>query len=226
MDVVRVRLLLVALLALAAGIGIGSHRGHGGTSPVAPADQLAGVPQHGLELGDPEAPVTLVEYGDLQCPYCAYWSRTTFPVLVRDYVRPGKVKLVFRGLAFLGPDSRRALEAADAAAAQDRLWNVVERLYTRQGPENSGWVTDDLLRSVGAEIEGLDVEQMLRDAGSPEVRATMIDAARRADGAHVRGTPSFELGRTAGTVEPFAPASLGPEAFRPALDAFSGTATG
>jgi protein-disulfide isomerase len=219
-DLVRVRLLLVALLALAAGIGIGSHGGGRVGSSAAPqADQLAGIPQHGLELGDPSAPVTLVEFGDLQCPYCAYWSRTTFPVLVRDYVRPGKLKLVFRGLAFLGPDSRKALEAADAAAAQNRLWNVVERLYAKQRSENSGWVTDDLLRSTGAEIDGLDVERMLREAGSPGVRATMIDSAHRADDAHVGGTPSFELGRSAGDVEPFTAASLNPEAFRPALDA-------
>jgi protein-disulfide isomerase len=219
MDLVRIRLLLVALLALAAGIGIGSH-GHGsGSRAAAPQDQLAGIPQHGLELGDPDAPVTLVEYGDLQCPYCAYWSRTTFPVLVRDYVRPGKIKLVFRGLAFLGSDSRKALEAADAAAAQNRLWNVVERLYAEQGPENSGWVTDGVLRSIGADVPGLDVERMLRDAGSPDVRATMIDAAHYADRANVRGTPSFELGRTARGVEPFTAASLDPEAFRPALDA-------
>jgi protein-disulfide isomerase len=221
MDLVRLRLVLVAVLALLAGIGIGSHRGSGASAAAGPApvDLIAGIPQRGLELGDPHAPVTLVEYADLQCPYCAYWSRATFPALVRDYVRPGKVKLVFRGLAFLGPDSREALEAALAASEQDRLWNVVERLYLVQRPENSGWVDERLLRAVGATVPGLDVDRMLAESGSAAGRAELLAAARHADAAGVRGTPAFELGRTGGRLRPFAAATLNPESFRPALDA-------
>src|SRR4051812_2823135 len=218
MDLARVRLLLVAVLALVAGAGIGARHA-ARPAAAAPIDLIEGIPQHGLELGDPHAPVTLVEYGDLQCPYCAYWSRTTFPVLVRDYVRPGKVKLVFRGLAFLGPDSREALQAALAASAQNRLWNVVERLYAVQGPENSGWVDERLLRAVGGSVPGLDVDRMLSEAGAPAVGSAIAEAARDADAAGVRGTPSFELGRTGEPLRPFAAATLNPESFRPALDA-------
>jgi protein-disulfide isomerase len=217
MDLVRLRLLVVAVLALVAGIGIGTHQAPR-PAAAAPGDLLDGIPQRGLELGDPDAPVTLVEYGDLQCPYCAYWSRTTFPVLVRDYVRPGRVKLVFRGLAFLGPDSREALQAALAASEQNRLWNVVERLYAVQGPENSGWVDERLLRAVGGSVPGLDVDRMLAESGSAAVGAAMLAAARSADAAGVRGTPSFELGRTGEPLRPFAAATLNPESFRPALD--------
>ena len=107
-----------------------------------------GIRQDGIELGAANAPVTLVEYADLQCPYCAAWSAQAFSELVRDYVRPGKVKLSFRGLAFLGPDSERALRFALAAGLQDRLWHVVDLLYRYQGRENGGWVTDQLLRSI------------------------------------------------------------------------------
>src|SRR3954469_18725569 len=88
----------------------------------------AGVPQHGAALGRPSAPVTLVEYADLQCPYCGEWARTTLPVVVSDYVRTGRLRIVFRGLAFVGPDSDRALTAAVAAGRQDRLWDVVDAL--------------------------------------------------------------------------------------------------
>src|SRR5207248_5606750 len=150
-------------------IGIGTHHAVRPAAAAAPADLLDGIPQRGLDLGDPDAPVTLVEYADLQCPYCAYWSRTTFPVLVRDYVRPGKVKLVFRGLAFLGPDSREALQVALAASAQNRLWDMVERLYAVQGPENSGWVDERLLRAIGESVPGLDVERMLAESSSEAV---------------------------------------------------------
>ena len=64
---------------------------------------LLGIPQAGVVLGDPNAPVTLVEWADLQCPFCREWSTAAFPALVHDYVRTGKLQIVFRGLAFLGP---------------------------------------------------------------------------------------------------------------------------
>src|SRR5438874_2165731 len=79
--------------------------------------------------------------------------------------------------------SREALAAVDAAAAQNRLWNLAERLYASQGPENSGWVTEPLLRSAAADVPGLDADRMLGEATSAGVRAAMVDAARHADAA-------------------------------------------
>ena len=98
---------------------------------------LRGIPQDGIALGDPKAPVTLVEYADLQCLYCADWARDAFPAIVDEYVASGKVRIVFRGLAFLGPDSDKALRAALAAGEQDALWNVVHGLFTSQGPRTA-----------------------------------------------------------------------------------------
>ena len=85
--------------------------------------------------------MTLVEYADLQCPYCAQWSRETLPVLVDEYVATGKLRIVFHGLAFIGADSDKALRTAIAAGQDDHLWDVVHGLYASQGAENSGWVT-------------------------------------------------------------------------------------
>ena len=67
-------------------------------------------------LGDPDAPVTVTEYLDLQCPACAAAARETLPALVRDHVRTGEVKLDARTLHFLGPDSERAARFAAGAA--------------------------------------------------------------------------------------------------------------
>src|SRR5438874_586996 len=94
---------------------------------------------------------------------------------------------------------------------------MVERLYAVQGPENSGWVTTETLRSA-AGYAGVDADRMLADGGSATVAEAMLDAARHADAAHVRGTPSFELGPTGRPLKPFAAASLNPDSFRPALD--------
>ena len=116
---------------------------------------LQGIPQQGLSLGRPNAPVTLVEYGDLQCPICRAYTVATLPTLVRDYVRTGKVRLEFRGLAFLGADSETALKAVIAAGAQNKGWNMLDLLYRNQGEENSGWATESTLRAAAAAIPGL-----------------------------------------------------------------------
>ena len=101
-------------------------------------------------LGDPDAPVTVTEYVDLQCPICAEASKQTLPTLINDYVKTGKVKLQARTLSFLGPDSVRAAKVAAGAQEQGRLWAFLETFYASQGTENSGYVTDDFLREVVA----------------------------------------------------------------------------
>ena len=135
--------------------------------------------------------MTLVEYADLQCPYCAEWSHRAFPALVDRYVRQGKVRIVFRGLAFLGPDSDRALRTAVAAGRENRLWNVVEGLYHRQGHENSGWVTEALLDEVAG-------PRAVAARNAPWVVAEMADSSRAARAAGIAGTPAFQIGKPEG----------------------------
>ena len=115
--------------------------GSGGDTPTTPATVsgsdtvalLAGIPQQGPALGRKDAPVTLAEFADLQCPFCGEWSRSAFPEIVRDYVRPGKVRMDFRGLKFIGPDSEQALRFAYAAGLQGKLWHAVDLLTRTRG---------------------------------------------------------------------------------------------
>src|SRR5579872_219296 len=97
---------------------------------------FGGIPQHGIVLGNPNAPVTVVEFADLQCPYCMHFTTDQLPAFVQQDVRTGKAKLEFRGLAFVGPDSLRGLRAANAAAQQNKLWTFIDILYSNQGTEN------------------------------------------------------------------------------------------
>jgi protein-disulfide isomerase len=179
---------------------------------------LRSVPQQGPALGRPDAPVTLVEFADIQCPYCAEWSNVAFEEIVRDYVRPGKVRIVFSGLAFIGPDSEQGLRFAHAAGRQGKLWQAVHLLYANQGPEKSGWVSDKLLKEIGASIPGLDVERALRESYSPVVDRQITKAGEAAAQLGVRGTPSFAAGRTGATLQPVSVSSLDADALRPALD--------
>lgn len=183
------------------------------------AHLLAGIPQHGTALGSPRAPVTLVEFADLQCPYCGEWARSALPTVIRRYVRPGRVRIEFAGLAFVGPDSVTALRTALAAGRQNRFWNVLELLYDNQGTENSGWVTGSLLESVGQAVPGLDVARMLDDRSSSPVDSALDAATALANTAGVKSTPSFAVARRGGPLQLVEVKSLDAAGITPALDA-------
>ena len=162
---------------------------------------LAGIPQRGITLGNPRAPVTLVEFGDLQCPYCKDASDNVLPAIIEDYVRDGRVKLVFRDVAFIGNDSIRGAQMASAAGLQDKLWDFVHLFYLNQGAENSGYVTDEFLREIGGGVRGLDVERAMADRSDPRVQREMAEAQQEWQSYGLTGTPSFVVGRTGGELE-------------------------
>jgi protein-disulfide isomerase len=153
---------------------------------------------------------------------CAQWAQQTFPVLVDDYVRAGELRIEFRGLSFIGSESEEALRAALGAGEQDKLWNMVDLLYLNQGAENSGWVTEDFLRSVGGAVPGLDVDAMMGAGASDETTAAIEEAAEAASAAGVSGTPAFEIGETGGELSGLEISSLGPEEFRAAVEEILG----
>ncbi len=186
------------------------------------SDPYAGIPQDGLSLGRKDAPLTLVEFADLQCPFCRDYALQVFPLVVRDYVASGKVRVEFRDLAFLGPDSTKAARAAAAAGAQDKLWNFVDAFYANQGEENSGYVTDAFVDRLFRAIPGLDVAKA-KAAAARGAGAGDVDAGRRlADRHGIDGTPAFLYGRTGGRLKPLKSDSLTFADFRAALDPLVG----
>jgi protein-disulfide isomerase len=190
-----------------------------------PADDTAavealfdGIPQEGVELGDPDAPVTLVEYADLQCPFCRDFALDALPAVVEEYVRSGDVRLEFQPVSILGDDSRAAAELAAAAAMQGRLWELIDVFYRNQGTENSGYVTDEFLTEIAAATPGLDAEVALADRISPEGGQVLADAERTFERAGLDSTPSFLIGETGGRLEPPQVQALDAAAFRELLD--------
>lgn len=222
----RTRLLMLVLpaAALATAIILVSVLGHDSKrrTKTVPSSGVAklidGIPQSGLVLGSPDAPVTLVEFADLQCPFCGEWERGAFPTIVRKYIRPGKVKIEFRGLHFVGDDSEKALRAALAASRQGKLWQVVENLYERQGKENSGWVTDQLLQQIGDSVPSLDTKKMLAERDSAAVTSLMTQSEQLANEIGVRSTPTFFAGRKGAKLEQVQLASLDAAGIEPTLD--------
>jgi protein-disulfide isomerase len=165
-----------------------------GSPPARVANLFTGIQEHGGVLGDPKAPVTVTEYVDLQCPICAAASRETLPSLVRDYVRTGKVKLEARTLQFIGPDSVRAARVAAGAERQGKLWPFLEAFYAMQGQENSGYVTDEFLRSVAA-ASGVDATAALKAADTAAAQQSLNRANSDAQALGIDSTPTFTLTR-------------------------------
>jgi protein-disulfide isomerase len=178
----------------------------------------AGIPQDGITLGDPRAPVTFVEFADLQCPFCRQYTQQSLTTLVNQYVRTGKVKMVFRNVSFIGTDSARAAQMAAAVAAQNRLWPYIDIFYANQGEENSGYVTDDFLRRIGDGVKGLDVDRAMNDRGLPDVQRAMNEAQTEWQTNGFTGTPSFLLGPTGGRLEALQIRTLEPSGFTSAID--------
>lgn len=194
-----------------------------GVDGTAAARLLDGIPQEGLWLGSPDAPVIVYEFVDLQCPYCQKAASNVLPDLIADYVRPGNVRIQLRGVAFIGPDSEKALRAVVAASLQNKAWYVEHLLYEHQGQENDGWVTDELLRAVGAAVAGLDVEQMLADMDSDAVDEAMGTSAGEAQAGGIRSTPTFLATKAGGKLKEIDYQTLEPDPFREALDELLGS---
>lgn len=205
-------LAVVVVLALVAiGGPTGGDSPAGGGSSVTADSALRGIPQSGIVLGSPGAPVTMVEFADLQCPFCAEYHKKVFPELLDRYVRTGRVRLELRLLRFLGPDSDRLARAAAAAAAQNRMWQFAGLAYDRQGTENSGYATDSFIKGLLADAGvrnahlGAAAERQVRGA-EQAARTLGIDA-----------TPSFLIGPTGGKLARFQPTELTPGAFLPRI---------
>jgi len=156
---------------------------------------LDGIPQDGNALGNPDAPVVLTEFLDLQCPGCAAVGVITLPPIIERYVRTGKVRLVFETLAFVGPDSVEAAQMALAAAEQDKMFQFVELFVHNQEQPNTGYVTDESLRKIAQAVPGLDVEKAFDDRSSEAVEQRLADAREKAEEFGIEATPTFLIGR-------------------------------
>jgi protein-disulfide isomerase len=215
----------VVAAALIVGSLVWSGGGSDGESQPPPGSLITdtslvdGIEQQGTVLGDPAATVTLLQYEDLQCPYCRQYTIGLLPTVVDEYVRKGTVKVDFRGVDFLGEDSTQALAAVLAAAKQGKAWQLAELFFANQGEEGSGWVTGVLIRDLASAIDGLDVDRLERDADSDEVAAEIAKLREEAAERKVEGTPWFFVRTPSGELVHVPTSGLSVQKLRAALDA-------
>ena len=186
-------------------------------------EQLKGIPQSGDVLGKPSAQVTMIEYIDLQCPYCQQFETAAMPLIIDKYVRPGKAKVEARVIAILGPDSQTGREAAVAAGEQDKMFNFSQILYVNQGAENTGWLDDAMIESAAASVPGLEVQPVLDATGSSTVSDALAEVDRQAAADAVDSTPTIFVGKSGEKLQEVTLTSpTDPSAVEAAIDAALG----
>lgn len=156
---------------------------------------LPAVSSSDFALGDQNAPVTIIEYSDFQCPFCGKFFKEIEPVLREKYIKTGKVKFVYRNFAFLGQESLWAANAARCAGEQGKFWQYHDYLYNNQRGENQGAFSKDNLKSFAVAL-GLDKEKFNTCLDS-EKYTDLIQQETKAGGeAGVQGTPASFINET------------------------------
>lgn len=174
---------VVAILAVAAVIWLGSPPAS------TPAPISSSVVLSGTVLGSPDAPVTIEEWADFQCPACRAFAVTVEPQLRAAYIATGKVRFIFQNFAFLGVESDWAAQAVECAAAEGRFADYHDRLYAAQRGENSGAFSKTNLKQIGADL-GLDGRfAACVDSGTYAAKVRDSRGAGQAKG--VRATPTL-----------------------------------
>jgi len=141
-------------------------------------------------LGNPNAPITLVEFGDYQCHFCNVFFHSTEEDILKKYVETGKVRMIFKDYNIIGPDSINASHGAHCANDQGLFWEYHDILYSNWTGENNGWASSENLEKFAQEI-GIDMDVwsdcMLNGLHSQ----TILASNENARSLELTGTPAF-----------------------------------
>lgn len=143
-------------------------------------------------MGDKDAKVTVVEFSDYQCPFCGRAYQQTFPQIVTDYVKTGKVKYVFHDfpLEQLHPNAFKAAEAARCAGEQGKYWDMHDTLFKNQRALDAAKLPDY------AKTAGLDVDKFSACLAAEKDSAKIREEIAEGGKVGVTGTPAFFIGTT------------------------------
>ncbi len=141
-------------------------------------------------LGSPDAPITMIEFGDYQCTNCHRYFTNTEHMILKDYVETGKVKIIFIDFPFIGPDSITAAQAAHCANDQGKYWEYHDKVYSNWNGENTGWAITDNLKKFASNI-GLDQKIFGQCLDGKKYERMVKDNYDIGTQLGVSGTPTF-----------------------------------
>ena len=141
-------------------------------------------------LGNPDAKITIVEFGDYQCTFCYKFHNDVMKKIHDQYIKSGDVNFIYKDLPLNGQSSIMASEASYCAQKQNHYWQYHDKLYNNWGGENTGWITQDAL--IGFAIEsGLDLNEFNSCMKNSEFKQKVLDNEQFAREINIRATPSF-----------------------------------
>ena len=141
-------------------------------------------------LGNPNAPVTLVEFGDYQCHFCNVFFHTTEDLILKNYVETEKVRMIFKDYNIIGPDSITASHGAHCADDQKLFWEYHDILYSNWTGENNGWASLENLAKFANEIQ-LDMNEWTECMNNEKHSQTILASNQDAKSLELTGTPAF-----------------------------------
>lgn len=164
-------------------------------APQAPTKVDVKVTDQDPFLGDPNAKVTVVEFSDFQCPFCGRFFKDVEPQLKKDYIDTGKVKFVYKHLAFLGKESTDAANASECAKEQNKFWQYHDKLFNSQNGENQGAFSIDNLKKFALDL-GLNAGQFNACLDSQKYNDHVQTDVAEANKNGFNSTPSTAVGDT------------------------------
>jgi len=216
---------LVIVIAIVLGVVLSSGGGSNGSGVVTSADMdglpatgsqswagslagaseannlFKGIPQNGLTLGDPKAPVEMMMFIDVRCPVCQDYETLKLPTVVKDEIANEKVQLHLKPWAFLGPQSFTGRRGLIAAANQNKGFEYAKVLYDNQGLESTQWLTGREMALIAASVNGLDLAKWMDDTNASASEATAQGVDKLAKQKNVQATPSIFIGCKGGQLQ-------------------------
>ncbi len=141
-------------------------------------------------MGDVNAPITILEWGDYQCTFCYKFHQNTLDIINKDFIKTGKVKLVFKDFPLNGPDSLLAAEAAYCAEDQGKYWQYHNELYENWGGERTGWITRESLDRFASTVN-LDLDEFNKCLNEQKYQDKVKALYEFGKEAGIDATPSF-----------------------------------
>lgn len=141
-------------------------------------------------LGDENAPITIIEFGDYQCFYCNKFFHETEGDIYENYIRTGKAKMVFKDYIIIGPESLTAAHAAHCASEEGKFWEYHDVLYNNWDGENSGWASEENQRTYARSV-GLDESRFDECMKSGKYNQIIQASTNDAQMLGISGTPAF-----------------------------------
>ena len=141
-------------------------------------------------LGNPDAEITIVEFGDYQCTFCYKFHDETMKKIDQKYIKTTNVNFVYKDFPLNGPQSILASEASYCAQKQNKFWEYHDTLYNNWGGENTGWITKNVLLGFANDIK-LDLDSFSQCLENSEFKQKVLDNEQFAREIGIDATPSF-----------------------------------